>query len=87
VDWRLIWHCAASDGVPRRAFRVMIVVGTLLNLINQGGAILGASKIDWVKLVLTFAVPYGVATYGGATARLAALRASAAAGGEAERAR
>jgi hypothetical protein len=74
VDWRLIWVCATSDGVPRRAIGVTIVVGTLLNTINQGNALLGDGRVNWVKLGLTYLVPYGVATYAAVTARLAALR-------------
>ena len=74
MDWRLVWICATTDGVPRRALGVAIVVGFLLNLINQGSAMLGHGKIDWVKLMLTFMVPYGVATYGAVSARLAAVR-------------
>jgi len=32
---------ALSDGIPRRSFFVAIVVGTILNLINQGDALFG----------------------------------------------
>jgi hypothetical protein len=62
--------------VPRRALGVTIVVGTLLNLINQGSAILGHTRIEWIKLSLTYFVPYFVATYGAVSARMAALRTS-----------
>src|SRR6266446_10264079 len=40
---------AFSEGVPRRSFLVAIVVGTILNLINQGDAVLGAASINWIK--------------------------------------
>ena len=76
ADWRLLWTCATTSGVPRRALGVTIVVGTLLNAINQGSALIGNAKIDWVKLGLTYVVPYGVATYGAVSARMAAMRAS-----------
>jgi len=46
------------------------VVGTLLNLIDQGDAIFGAAPVDWVKLMLTFAMPYAVSTYGAVSLRL-----------------
>jgi len=78
-DLRLLWECATSDGVPRRSIWVMVVVGTLLNLINQGDALLGGGGVDWLKLALTYVVPYCVATYGAATARVAAMRVDAAA--------
>ena len=55
---------ALSDGIPRRSFYVALVVGTILNLINQGDALFGAPHINWVKIVLTYFVPYAVSTYG-----------------------
>jgi hypothetical protein len=75
LDWRLIWHYATTDGVPRRAFCVTVLVGTLLNAINQGSAMLGHGEMNWVKLVLTYLVPYCVATYGAVSARLSHHRA------------
>ena len=71
---RLLWHYATADGVPRRAFWVAAVVGTILNLINQGDAIVAGGPINIVKLLLTFAVPYCVATYGAVSFRLHANR-------------
>jgi hypothetical protein len=65
-----IWLCCVSDGIPRRSFLVALIVGTILNLINQGDALFGG------KLVLTFAVPYCVATYGAVSYRLGAWRSS-----------
>lgn len=50
--------------VVRRSILVAIVVGTILNIINQGDAILAGQKIDLVKMLLTFAVPFCVSTYG-----------------------
>ena len=66
----LVYHCAVSDGIPKRSFYVAIVVGTVLNLINQGDALFGASPINWTKIVLTYFVPYVVATYGAISYRL-----------------
>jgi hypothetical protein len=62
--WKLACACAVSDGVPRRSFAVALVVGTVLNLINQGDALLGMHAIDWLKVALTYCVPYVVCTYG-----------------------
>ena len=50
-------RCAVSDGVPRRSLYVALVVGTILNLINQGDAILGEAPINWLKIVLTISFP------------------------------
>jgi hypothetical protein len=41
--WKLACVCAISGGVPRRSLYVALVVGTVLNLINQGDALLGTA--------------------------------------------
>ena len=69
-----ICRCCISDGVPRRSFLVALIVGTILNLINQGDVIFGDGRVNWSKIILTFAVPYCVATYGAVSYRLAASR-------------
>ena len=68
--WKFACVCAVSDGVPRRSLWVALVVGTILNLINQGDALLGASPVNWIKIALTFLVPYAVSTYGAVSYRL-----------------
>lgn len=69
-SWKTACRCAVSDGVPRRSLFVALVVGTLLNFINQGDALLGTGPISWIKLVLTYFVPYAVCTYGSVSSRL-----------------
>ena len=71
---RELWECAVATGVPRRSFAAAVVVGTILNLINQGDALFGGRTLDWTKLVLTYIVPYCVATYGAVAFRLEAMR-------------
>ena len=66
---RIIRLCL-SGGVPRRSLIVAIVVGTILNLINQGDGLLGRAPIDWTRLILTYMVPYAVSTYGAVSALL-----------------
>jgi hypothetical protein len=68
--WTLACLCAISDGVPRRSLYVALVVGTVLNLINQGDALLGMASINWWKLALTYCVPYAVCTYGAVSYQL-----------------
>jgi hypothetical protein len=70
VSWRLACAYAISDGVPRRSLSVALVVGTILNAINQGDALLAGQRLDYAKLVLTYAVPYFVSTYGAVSFRL-----------------
>jgi hypothetical protein len=64
-------------GIVRRSAILAVVVGTILNLINQGDALLtGGHLVAW-KIALTYCVPYCVATYGAVTARLDMIRRSA----------
>lgn len=65
---------AVGDGVPARSLRIALVVGSVLNLINQGDALLALAPITWWKVVLTYAVPYLVSTYGVVAFRMAAAR-------------
>ena len=50
------------------------MVGTVLNLINQGDALLAGQRLDFGKLALTYIVPYIVSTYGAVSFRLHAAR-------------
>ena len=48
----------------RRSLAVAAIIGTILNAINQGPEILaGHWPVIW-KLVLTYFVPFAVASYG-----------------------
>ena len=65
-----IWLYSVAEGVPRRSLVVALIVGTILNLINQGDALFGQAHLNLIKIILTFAVPYCVATYGAVSYRL-----------------
>jgi hypothetical protein len=54
------------------ALEVCIIVGVLLNIINQGGILLSAQfeQLNWIKLMLTFLVPYLVSAYSTTKAKL-----------------
>ncbi|WP_299369862.1 nitrate/nitrite transporter NrtS [uncultured Tateyamaria sp.] len=59
------WTIATDRTVVARAFKIALIVGTVIALINHGdkvatGAMTG---IDWLKCALTFLVPYSVSTY------------------------
>jgi len=60
------------DGsVLRRSLIVSLIVGTILVAINQGDVVLaGEIPVIW-KLVLTYIVPFCVATYGAYSACVA----------------
>jgi hypothetical protein len=63
-------QCGMSDGIPRRSLFAALVVGTILNLINQGDALFGTVPVNWFKITLTYFVPYAVSTYGAASVRM-----------------
>jgi len=67
-------RCCVTEGVPRRSFFIALIVGTILNLINQGDSLFGEGSLNFVKIILTFAVPYCVATYGAVSYRMRAAR-------------
>ena len=56
---------AMRPAIVRRAFRVALVVGTILVTINYADRVLAGSlmTIDYIKMVMTYCVPYCVATY------------------------
>ena len=56
---------AISPSVINRAIKVSLVVGTALNLINQGNSLIALDyeNINLIKLTLTYLVPYSVTTY------------------------
>jgi hypothetical protein len=69
-QWSRVCTCCVSDGVPRRSLVIALIVGTILNLINQGDALFEAGSLNLMKILLTYAVPYFVATYGAVSYRL-----------------
>lgn len=69
---KLMCRYAISGGIPRRSLWVALVVGTILNLINQGDTFFAWAGINWFKVALTYCVPYVVCTYGAVTSQMAA---------------
>lgn len=55
---------ALSGRCLRRSISVALVVGTVLNAINQWEAFFGDATVAWTKLLLTYCVPFCVSTYG-----------------------
>jgi hypothetical protein len=48
----------------RRSLAVALLIGSVLNAINQGPEILSGHWPNWWKLLLTYSVPFCVASYG-----------------------
>jgi len=59
---------ARSPQVVARALRVALVVGTALTLINQGDRLIAGLAPSWIKMALTYLIPYCVSTHGAVTA-------------------
>lgn len=53
-----------SGASVRRSLLVALVIGTVLNLINRGPEIFTGHWPVWWKAVLTYFVPFAVASYG-----------------------
>lgn len=54
---------ALQRSIATNAVRISLFVGTVLNLINQGGTVLSGDNPSWPHVVLNYVVPYCVATY------------------------
>ena len=61
---RTVLRQAASDGTPKHALVTSVVVGTILVAINHGDTILAGHMPPYLKIVLTYLVPYCVMTVG-----------------------
>jgi hypothetical protein len=48
----------------RRSLGVALLIGTVLNTINQGPEVFTGHWPVWWKLLLTYSVPFWVASYG-----------------------
>ena len=74
MSWKLACTYALTEGVPQRSLWVALIVGTILNLINQGDKLIAGQHLDLTKMTLTYVVPYFVSTYGAVSLRLHAAR-------------
>ena len=63
---RALVHAALSRRIACAALRVALVVGTVLNMVNQGPSILAGEAPSWMHVAVNYFVPYCVASYSGA---------------------
>ena len=49
--------------IHKNGIIMAIVVGTILNCINQGPDIMAGEPLGWIRLILTYMVPYCVSVY------------------------
>lgn len=63
-----------GGGTPKKAALMALVVGTILAAINHGDLILAGELPAVWKILLTYCVPYCVATWGAITGKRAQWR-------------
>lgn len=63
---RTLFQVACSGKIVKNSLRIALVVGSILNLLNQGSAILAGTGISWIHVALNYFVPYCVASYSAA---------------------
>ncbi|TXT31862.1 MAG: hypothetical protein FD131_785 [Rhodocyclaceae bacterium] len=61
-----LFQTACQRSIVQAAIKVAIVVGTILNLINQGGRLLDGLPLSWFHVGLNYLVPYCVSSYSAA---------------------
>lgn len=68
----LILTIALANRIIIRSFKIALVVGLVLNLINQGELIIAydLTNLNFTKLVLTFLVPFCVSMYTAITMKI-----------------
>ncbi|MFK7914249.1 MAG: nitrate/nitrite transporter NrtS [Pseudomonadales bacterium] len=64
MNTKIALRAIFSGAHLRRAIVVAVVVGTALNVINQPEVLFSGAAPHWGKLLLTYCVPFLVASYG-----------------------
>lgn len=59
----IFFRAAMQRPIPLNSSRIALVVGLILNIINQGDNLWLGENISWGHIVMNFIVPYCVATY------------------------
>lgn len=68
---RQLLQVACSRRIVINALKIALVVGTVLNIINQGNAIAANAGVSWIHVLLNYLVPYLVASYSAAKNQMA----------------
>ncbi len=71
IEWLRI---ATRRDIVTRSSKVAMIVGTILIAINYGDRLIIGAILpnEWMKMMLTFCVPYCVSTYASVSAVLSA---------------
>lgn len=68
---RRVFAIATKRKVLESSLQIALVVGAILNLINQGGAIWGDARFSIGHFFMNFAVPFCVASFSAAKNEIA----------------
>jgi len=68
---KALFRAANSPSIRRNAIRIALVVGSILNLINQSPALWNGTEISLVNVALNYFVPFCVSSYSAAKNQLA----------------
>jgi hypothetical protein len=60
---KVFLRMACAPHIMRNAVKVSLVVGTVLNAVNQGVQLWRGAPIAWWQVVMNYLVPYCVSTY------------------------
>lgn len=61
-----LFRAALSRHIVKNSLKISLVVGIILNVINQGVNLSQGGNILWLHLLMNFLVPYCVASYSAA---------------------
>lgn len=59
----LLFKTALKPHILRNSIKITLVVGTILNLINQGEYFIDYGSFSYAHLFMNYLVPYLVSTY------------------------
>lgn len=74
VETPKAFELAFASKQVESSLKTAILVGTILNLINQWDALFAETALNWGKIALTYLVPYLVSTYAGVRASLRVIQ-------------
>lgn len=66
MDIKRLLRTVRQGNIVQAAIKIALVVGTILNLINQGDRLFSDLPLSWFHVGLNYLVPYCVASYSAA---------------------
>ena len=61
-----LFRAASKPRIVTAALKVALLVGTILNVLNQGGSVLDGAPISWLQVAANYLVPFCVSSYSAA---------------------